>query len=509
MDRDEHIYAYIMEELENGIKDEALWIKAYAISEGVEERIKPLYMQYRVNFIKKKYNALCIDYAILEIIDIRNFVKNDFKDDSWIEKLWKWAEKGYIEERGYYDNRYHGYNKDEYTGIPKDKDELLSLKNLHIRCTDNLEELPREIGNLTNLTGLKIDKGVSLQELPKEICNLINLTKLEINDCILLQELPKEIGNLINLTHLYFENTNFEKLPKEICTLTKLEEFAIDNNKSLKELPEEIGNLTSLKGLIIEKCYMEVIPKEIGNLINLEYLSLNNTIFKYFPDELCNLTNLETLSIYNEHLNLTKKQYEWMKTLKKGDIKVPIYPHGLKINIVKNEYSELWKNMLEGWASMQMKNEDQGDSYTFEFNNFSKESKIYIYINTTIMKIPDELKYLTNLTNFTIKGRIPLLNISKELFNHVNLKTIIINDSLITELPNEIGNLENLEYLSLLNNNLTELPKEIGNLKKLETLILSSNRDLKLTQEEKKLIKELSSKPGSLIYIDNDLLDRN
>ena len=54
MDRDEHIYAYIMEELENGIKDEALWIKAYAISEGVEERIKPLYMQYRVNFIKKK-----------------------------------------------------------------------------------------------------------------------------------------------------------------------------------------------------------------------------------------------------------------------------------------------------------------------------------------------------------------------------------------------------------------------------------------------------------------------
>jgi hypothetical protein len=49
MARDEHIYAYVMNEFENGIKDDLLYIKAYTKSERFKQKIKPLYMQYSVN----------------------------------------------------------------------------------------------------------------------------------------------------------------------------------------------------------------------------------------------------------------------------------------------------------------------------------------------------------------------------------------------------------------------------------------------------------------------------
>ena len=53
MENDENIYLYVMKELDGDIKNEALWIKAYALSNGDEKQIKPKYIQFRVEELKK------------------------------------------------------------------------------------------------------------------------------------------------------------------------------------------------------------------------------------------------------------------------------------------------------------------------------------------------------------------------------------------------------------------------------------------------------------------------
>jgi len=101
-------------------------------------------------------------------------------DDSWMQRLWDWADKNDLDE---YD-------------IPRNKEDLV---NLTLLCLfgNQLIGIPKEIGNLVNLTKLVLDNN-QFTEIPKEIFNLVNLTGLVINDNQ-LTEIPKEIGTLVNL----------------------------------------------------------------------------------------------------------------------------------------------------------------------------------------------------------------------------------------------------------------------------------------------------------------------
>ena len=47
-DREEIIYASVLEELEKGKKKKGLWAKAIADSEGDKDKIEALYIKYRV-----------------------------------------------------------------------------------------------------------------------------------------------------------------------------------------------------------------------------------------------------------------------------------------------------------------------------------------------------------------------------------------------------------------------------------------------------------------------------
>ena len=103
-------------------------------------------------------------------------------DESWIERLWKWADENEISD-------------DE---IPRNKEKLLNLTELSLNF-NQLTELPKEIGNLTNLISLHLG-GNQLTELPKEITNLI-LKSLDLEDSpnlILTSEQKKWIRGLIS-----------------------------------------------------------------------------------------------------------------------------------------------------------------------------------------------------------------------------------------------------------------------------------------------------------------------
>jgi len=74
----EILYEYVLTELEDDIKFKGLWAKAYANSEGDANKIEPLYMQYRVQAIKDRLNALEIAYNEMSKKALFEYIKNKF-----------------------------------------------------------------------------------------------------------------------------------------------------------------------------------------------------------------------------------------------------------------------------------------------------------------------------------------------------------------------------------------------------------------------------------------------
>jgi Leucine-rich repeat (LRR) protein len=132
------------------------------------------------------------------------------EEDSWMERLWVWADKNDISE----------------LCIPRNPSELTQLTWLYL-VGDKLNELPKEIGQLTHLEWLDL-KGNELNELPKEIGQLTQLIWLDLEGNE-LNELPKEIGQLTQLTLLNLKGNELNELPKEIVSLKKLDTLYIDN----------------------------------------------------------------------------------------------------------------------------------------------------------------------------------------------------------------------------------------------------------------------------------------
>jgi hypothetical protein len=56
------LYEYVLTEIENSVILKGLWAKAMALSEGNDNKIQPLYMQYRVQSIKDEFTKLNIAY---------------------------------------------------------------------------------------------------------------------------------------------------------------------------------------------------------------------------------------------------------------------------------------------------------------------------------------------------------------------------------------------------------------------------------------------------------------
>ena len=203
-------------------------------------------------------------------------------DDSWVNRLWEWADERLLSE----------------DSISRDKHKLLNQTEI---ISDEWwlffgVALPPEIGNLTNLTSLNFNH-CDLAELPPEIGNLTNLTSLNFDHCS-LTELPPEIGNLTNLTSFDLSFNYLIELPPEIGNLTNLTSLNFDYSK-LTELPPEIGNLTNLTSLNLrdnEKLNPAKLPPEIGNLTNLTSLNLGYFTSGELPPEIRNLTNLNIRS---------------------------------------------------------------------------------------------------------------------------------------------------------------------------------------------------------------------
>jgi Leucine-rich repeat (LRR) protein len=94
----------------------------------------------------------------------------DLVDESWMERLWQWADDNDIDDKGTTDR--------SISSFPRDRERLVNLTRLNLEDSE-LTELPKEIGNLVNLKYIHLDNN-ALTELPEEITNLSNLRTLSL-----------------------------------------------------------------------------------------------------------------------------------------------------------------------------------------------------------------------------------------------------------------------------------------------------------------------------------------
>lgn len=72
---DQILYEIVLDELEAGKKIKGLWAKAYANAGGENNRVEPLYMQYRVQSIKDLFTSMKIIYDELSKNEIQEYME--------------------------------------------------------------------------------------------------------------------------------------------------------------------------------------------------------------------------------------------------------------------------------------------------------------------------------------------------------------------------------------------------------------------------------------------------
>jgi len=79
-ENDDLLFEYVSIELEKEIISKSLWSKATAYSEGNKAKIRPLYMQYRVQNIKDQFTKLDIEYYEFQKEVLFEKIKNIFTE---------------------------------------------------------------------------------------------------------------------------------------------------------------------------------------------------------------------------------------------------------------------------------------------------------------------------------------------------------------------------------------------------------------------------------------------
>ncbi|XP_027159067.1 putative disease resistance protein RGA3 [Coffea eugenioides] len=238
---------------------------------------------------------------------------------------------------------------------------LLSLHNLvqlQLEHLDELEELP-PTKRFPNLEKLRLHWLPKLESVPEDTSNLTCLRRLEISCCHSLTCLPNlnslttlqalEMIGCPNLTHLWEDSTWQDGI-------LSLENLCISNCPNLEAIPA-IQKLQSLRKLQIESCEsLNLSLKNVGKFLPLEFLDIYSDPATW-PQDIYELTSLTTLHLggFSENIDY----FPWPDTFS-----------GSVDGIKKHYCASLRSLQLYGWPM--------------------------------IKSLPEQMQYLSKLTNLTI-----------------------------------------------------------------------------------------------------------
>ena len=356
------------------------------------------------------------DVALSKSKSFMGIIKNIFNnkvvidDDSWMQRLWNWADENDIDDRNWVEDETFtegGY----WLGLSRRKESLLGATTLNLEYYD-LVNIPKEIGKIINLSELYLSSN-QLKYLPKEIGDLTNL-KILLASYNQLVELPKEIGNLNKLVRLLLANNKLTKLPGEISKLINLTVIYANENQ-LKELPRGLGSLINLTQLEFSDNQLVGLPEEIGNLVNLEIFYLYGNLLEELPKEIGNLRELKLLGLSENKITKLPKEIGNLASLE-------------ELLVEECPLIELPKEI-------------------YKLTNL----KLLALAGSCLVHLPKEIGSLISLEELRLT-RNNLEELPKEIGNLVGLEKLYLADNQLVGLPQEIENLTNLIELSFANN---------------------------------------------------------
>lgn len=228
-----------------------------------------------------------------------------------------------------------------------------------------------------------------------------------------LSRLPPEIGDLSRAKKLDLGCNSLKTLPAEIGALTKLRELWLERNK-LASLPAEIGALTRLELLVARDNALTSLPTTFARLRKLRRLDLADNALTSFPEEIFALDRLQELTL-------------------RGN---PLTKIGSELSALK----------LLSWFSL----------------------------GSEIRDLPDVFEKLENLGTLEIFGG-QLVSIPRSLAAAPALRSLRLQKTALTKVPDVLLELSNLQELYLEFNPITTLPK-LDRLANLITLGVSNMR---------------------------------
>ena len=178
------------------------------------------------------------------LISITNKILNnklDLLDNSWMQKLWDWADENNIPNiedsdiKNLEEHERHLYWK----GIPRDEKKLLNVTSISLsNC--NLRKLPTVLFYLTNLKQLILSNN-KLDEIPIDIIKLNKLGMLSISDNNIKKVDDLIIDKLENLAIMFFDGNPLKNIPKLNARMKELDLKCNSINALMREQFQKDG----------------------------------------------------------------------------------------------------------------------------------------------------------------------------------------------------------------------------------------------------------------------------
>lgn len=169
----------------------------------------------------------------------------------------------------------------------------------------------------------------------------------------------------------------------------------------------------------------------------------------------------------------------------------------------KNTYkavNTLWKTLSFRYTQLQKEEEtnrkkEEGQkhkSYFIQMANLEKLGK-------HTKNFPD---YLYCLAEYSTKTSLNIVSLKE--FGYLNLTKLVVNNTMMKEIPDSIARLQKLQELNLINNEIVDISK-VSSIRTLEILILSGNKIESIPPDLQKLqkLKELDISWNRITQIEN------
>lgn len=151
------------------------------------------------------------------------FDRRQVQIDAHLEKIIEWANKYEIPEMSQLDAMYY-----KTTGIPRNKNELMSLRFIHA-TNAGIEEIPSAIAYLPQIQGICLS-GNEIREIPSEVCEMSTVVMLDLDENF-IEIIPDNIGNMISLSQIDLDDNNVKNIPKSLLRLERLSVLRLSNQK--------------------------------------------------------------------------------------------------------------------------------------------------------------------------------------------------------------------------------------------------------------------------------------